>query len=93
MLNLFIAAMLSLSGYAHAECSAHCTPGVSYACGDGCTSVHKHCHKPTTSACNDGTGSQKKTYSNPKKVEPTDRSKDKGAMIRNWVNHARQVAS
>ena len=33
-------------------CSAHCTPGISYACGGGCISVTKNCHKPNTSACN-----------------------------------------
>lgn len=33
-------------------CTMHCTPGVSYACGQRCISVMNNCRQPTTSACN-----------------------------------------
>ncbi len=75
--TLFIVGLL-LSFNSYAACVAHCTPGVSYACGNGCVSIYRKCHKPTTSACNDGTGSTSKTYSNPKHVEPVDQSKSNG---------------
>lgn len=66
---------------AHAECSAVCDPEVSKPCGLVCISKYKSCHRPTTSACMGAAGrSIKKTYAEPKHVEPSEQQKANEAV-------------
>lgn len=71
---LIIGLLFAAHGEAR-ECSKMCRPGVSYACGKGCTPIGNKCRKATTTACNglpedkpevDG----KTWFSEPKHVEP-----------------------
>lgn len=64
---------LLFSFTASAVCTQYCKPGVSRACGNGCVSIHKKCRTPWTTACNgERPQSAKKSYDNPKKIEPKD---------------------
>ncbi len=71
IIRVILGLSVLLSHVGNAECSRHCNPETSKACGHGCISKYFNCHKPTTTACNDGTESNtKKVYNTPTHVEP-----------------------
>lgn len=74
MKTILLTLVLLGSGSAFAqECSRMCNPEKSKPCGNGCISKHLMCTKSWTTACV-GTKElqKKKTYAEPKHVNPSD---------------------